>query len=160
MQVFFESDTRVDLAPVHEFLAYMTHMASSPLAMVLVPRGLHPGWFRMRRIYAGCRAIWTRLVAETYARPMTDDDTAFWACLRRAFPDAKTDGEQYELAVANAALMYFAGFDTTSSGIAFALGALALDPASMRRLEEVIGCLLILRSVCVSGNLRSCSKPC
>lgn len=137
LQVFFDSDAAVDLAPFQEFLVHMTHVAMNPLSMMLVPRGLHPGWFRLRRNFVGCRKIWTRLVDEAYARPMSEQDTAFWACLRRAFPDAMTDRDQYERAIANTGLMYFAGFETTANGISFALGALALDPASVSRLEEV-----------------------
>ena len=72
-----------------------------------------------------------------YARLLPEDSTAFWACLRRAFPDAMTDSKQYEQAVANVALVYAAGTETSATAIGSALAALAADPATMKALEDV-----------------------
>jgi hypothetical protein len=44
-------------------------------------------------------------MSEVYSRPDEPESVAFWACLRRAFPDAETDSEQWERALANGAVM-------------------------------------------------------
>jgi cytochrome P450 len=67
------------------------------------------------------------LIKEIYSRPLPEDSTAFWVCLRRAFPDALTSSKQHELAVANVGLIYSAGYETTASAIAGTLTVLALD---------------------------------
>ena len=76
-------------------------------------------------------------MAEMYARDLPEDSTAFWVCLRRAFPAAMTDAGEYEAAVANVALVYAAGTETTANAVAMTLAALAAHPPSMERLVQV-----------------------
>lgn len=71
-----------------------------------------------------------------YARDLPEDSTAFWACLRRAFPTAMADAAEYEAAVANVALVYAAGTETTASAVASTLALLALHPPTLQRLEQ------------------------
>jgi cytochrome P450 len=87
------------------------------------------------------------IVAEAYARDLPDSSKAFWACLRRAFPDAMRSKWQYERAISNVALVYAAGTETTVAGISMTLAALAVHPESMRKLEQVriLLCLAVLR---------------
>ena len=121
----------------------MGEVAVAPASIPLITHGLHPGYFRYRRNWRATRKIWTSLVAEAYARPMPDDAEVaatgipFWACLRRAFPDAMRDKREYELCVANFMLVYGAGLETTASSIGMILALLALDKASMAQFESV-----------------------
>ena len=104
---------------------------------------------RYRRNYKRTRAIWTALVKEAYARPLPDGSQAVWACLRRAFPNALHDKQQWEGAIANTGLLYMAGSETTANAIAFTLAALALDPDSLKQLEQV---QLALVCTCCAGK--------
>jgi hypothetical protein len=79
-----------------------------------------------------CAAI----LHEALQRELPDHSPAFWACLRRAFPDAATDARQYEKCLANVALVYFAGSEATAGSIALALVALAADAETMAALEQ------------------------
>jgi hypothetical protein len=79
-----------------------------------------------------CAAI----LNEILERDVPDTSAAFWACLRRAFPDAKHDGVQYEKCLANVGLVYGAGSETTAAAAALTLAALAADPESMAALEQ------------------------
>ena len=49
------------------------------------------------------------ILIEMYERSLPDDSTKFWACLRRAFPDALTNKQQYEACISNIAMVYIAG---------------------------------------------------
>ena len=53
------------------------------------------------------------MVDAIYERPMEEDSAAFWACIRRAWPDAMTDNEHYEEAIVAFSAFYFAGTETT-----------------------------------------------
>ena len=44
-----------------------------------------------------------------YEKDLPEESTKFWACLRRAFPDAKTDKHQHESCISNIAMVYMAG---------------------------------------------------
>ena len=90
---------------------------------------------------------------EMYSREMPEDSTAFWACLRRAFPDAMTDRAQYELAIANTGLVYAAGTETTASAVASTLALLATEPPTMQLLEEVRS---MRRQVCACQTVSCC----
>lgn len=100
-------------------------------------RGYLPGSVRYRRNYKALRANWQALAREAYERPIKESDSAFWACLRRAFPNALNDAKEWEQVLANTAVMYGAGSETTANAIAMTLTALALDPETLRGLEEV-----------------------
>ena len=64
-------------------------MAFSPLQALLVPHGLHPLYFqRFRQGWRTNYKKWCEITREIYARPMNENSTAFWACLRRAIPGA------------------------------------------------------------------------
>ena len=109
----------------------MEHSASSmgnPAAFALVPLGLWSGASRYRRNYRTCRRQWETLVQHSYTRPApAEDNTAFWACLRRAIPNALTDKSAYDRAVANTGAMYLAATESTVIAIATTLMLLALD---------------------------------
>ena len=74
---------------------------------------------------------------EMLARPVDDESTAFWSCLRRAFPDAATDRGQYAEAMGNIAIMYAAGTDPAATAIASVLAVLAVDADATARIEQV-----------------------
>ena len=141
--MFFEVDSRHDIAPFYDTLHHMGEVALGPVLVPLITHGLHPGYLRYRRNWRATRKIWTSLIAEAYARPMPDDAEVaatgipFWACLRRAFPDAMRDKREYEQCVANFMLVYGAGLETTASSIGMILAMLALDKASMAQFESV-----------------------
>ena len=84
-----------------------------------------------------CRVVLAAILDEMLARKIPDSSVAFWACLVRAFPDAATDARQYEKALTNVALVYGAGSETTAGSIAMTLAALAADPDSMAKVEQV-----------------------
>ena len=123
-----------------------THMGEvmmNDLTIFTVTHGLHPGFLRWRRNWHATRNIWAQIMAKSYVRPLPDDATAeadglpFWACLRRAYPDAMRDKKQYEDCMANFMLVYSAGLETTAGAIGMVLAVLALDSASMSKLEMV-----------------------
>jgi hypothetical protein len=74
---------------------------------------------------------------DIYTRDALECSTAFWACLRRAFPHAMTDTAEYEAALSNIGLVYAAATETTAVAIAITLAVLAVDEASMREVEQV-----------------------
>jgi hypothetical protein len=45
--------------------------------------------------------MWLDLINEAYSRPLAEGDTAFWACLRRAFPEGVKGGKVDEALIAN-----------------------------------------------------------
>ena len=92
------------------------------------------------------------LLDEILQRGVPDDNTAFWACICRAYPDAATDAQQYERALSNLILVFFAGTETTSAAIAATVAALAADADSMQRLEQVcaVQCWLTRPRCCAS----------
>ena len=89
-----------------------------------------------------------RLLAEIWdqrlEQEVPEDSVAFWACLRRAYPDAATNAAQYESALANVAMVYAAGHETTAGTIATALAALAADADAMHTLEQVCAALVFI----------------
>lgn len=100
--------------------------------------GLHPlYWRRYRPNFQKLHASWERIAKEAYSRPMKHDSTAFWACVRRAYPDALTDTAQWRHALASISLMYAAGSETSATAIAVILAALACDDSSRHELEQV-----------------------
>ena len=74
---------------------------------------------------------------ESLQRDVPEGSCAFWACIRRAFPNAQDDPHEYELALSNVGLVYGAGSETTAMAISLTMAALAADPESMRKLEQV-----------------------
>jgi hypothetical protein len=108
-KVLFESSQTIDLGAFHDGMMQMAACTANPVLVPLVRRSLHPGFFRFRRNWHGMRKEWTKLVREVYSRPDDPESLAFWACLRRAFPDAQTDKKQWELALANGAGMCVSG---------------------------------------------------
>jgi hypothetical protein len=104
-KVLFQSSQALDLASFHDALMHMAASFGNPLAIPLIRHGLHPGFFRYRANWHGTRQMWVTLMSEVYSRPDEPESVAFWACLRRAFPDAETDSEQWERALANGAVM-------------------------------------------------------
>jgi cytochrome P450 len=95
------------------------------------------------------------LLDELLEREIPDDSCAFWACVLRAFPDAKTDPAQYQQALSNLGLVYGAGSETTAGSIAVTLAALAVDPDSLAKVEQVTQCCLL---ACSSTVLTWCIK--
>ena len=51
---------------------------------------------RYVRNWRELRSSWEALLTEVYERPMPEDSRAFWASIRRAYPDALSDHAQYE----------------------------------------------------------------
>lgn len=94
-------------------------------------------WRRYRPNIRKLRAAWARIAREAYTRPWEEDSPAFWACVRRAYPDALTDTLHWRRAMSNISLMYVAGTETTSNAIGMILAALAVDRGSRARLEAV-----------------------
>ena len=89
------------------------------------------------------------LLEEIYARDLAEDSITFWACLRRAFPDAMSAGTRsadYGGALANVSLVYLAGTETTATSLGMTLAVLAAHPQTLRRLEEV--CSLLQSALC------------
>lgn len=74
---------------------------------------------------------------ESLQREVPDSSCAFWACIRRAFPNAATDVDEYNMALSNVGLVYGAGSETTAMAISVTMAALSADPESMRKLEQV-----------------------
>ena len=151
LQVFFESELNLDRKPFFATLEHMGQNLANPFAVPLVTHGLHPSFFRYRRNWHATRKMWSALIEEAYARPMPDatqtsaSGSPYWACLRRAFPDALTDSAQWEGCVSNTMLTYGAGVGGTAASIALALTALALDSTSLTKLEQA-------RSNCYPGS--------
>jgi cytochrome P450 len=137
MQVFFDSEKSPDLATFNDTIVHVGQAALSPVRHFLITHGLAPSSVRYRRNWTKLRRAWQAMLQEAYERPMSEECTAFWACLRRAFPEAMSDKHQYERAISNLATMYGAGSETTVNAIMMTLGALALDASSLRRLEQV-----------------------
>lgn len=109
-----------------------------PLANALIAWRLHPAyWARYRPNVRKLRASWEAIAREAYERPMEEGSTAFWACVRRAYPEALTDRGQWEHAVTSISLIYAAGSETTANGVGVILAALATDAGSRRALEAV-----------------------
>jgi hypothetical protein len=104
-KVLFQSSQTLDLAPFHDALMHIASFMGNPAPLPLVRRGLHPGFFRYRRNWHGTRAQWTKLIGEVYSRPDEPQSMAFWACLRRAYPDALTNSDQWEHALAHGGVM-------------------------------------------------------
>ena len=115
-------------------------MASIALNAIMMWNAKH-GFGRAHRRYVRnwreLRSSWEALLAEMYERPMPEDSRAFWACVRRAYPDALTDDKQYEGAITHLATIYGAGSETTVNSISLTLGALACEPETVRRLVAV-----------------------
>jgi hypothetical protein len=103
--VLFESALSPNLDMLHDAMMQISSSEGNPLVTPLIRHGLHPGYLRYRRKWRGTRCMWARLLEEAYARPLAPGAKAFWACLRRAYPDAQTDSDQWEHALANAGLM-------------------------------------------------------
>lgn len=136
--MFFDHHRSLDLAPLKDGLEQVSHVFSDPVGFHLLRAGLHTGVRRSRRNWRHMRETWTELVAYMYERPEpSQDNKSFWACLRRAYPDAMTDKEQYEGVVANSALIYGAGSESTVTAIASTLAALALDAETTTMLLAV-----------------------
>ena len=135
--MFFETDAGIDLASFADGLEQAGAVAMNPVAQFNAERGVGAAHRRYKRNWHSMRAQWTKLLNQTYARPLPEGSRAFWACLRRAFPDAMTDAEERERALANTGLIYAAGSETTVNAIACALGALALDSEARAALEQV-----------------------
>ena len=85
------------------------------------------------------RPVFVALMEEIYARDLPEDSVAFWACLRRAFPDAMRDtrSAEYGSALANISLVYLAGTETAATSLGMTLAVLAAHPESLKSLEEV-----------------------
>lgn len=94
------------------------------------------------------RTVWEGLLRQAYSRDVPDGSTAFWACLRRAFPDAMSNSAQRESALVNAGFVFGAGSETTANSIAMTLAVLAVDPESTRKLEQVRDSDTQLHAVC------------
>ena len=137
MQVFFESSQTLDMDSLHDAIAHMGATSLNSFHRNAVLKGYLPGSIRYRRNYKALRVNWQKLAREAYERPMSDSDGAFWACLRRAYPNALNDEREWEQVLANTGLMYGAGSETTANAIAMTLTALALDRETLRSLEEV-----------------------
>jgi cytochrome P450 len=150
MQVFFESEQSPNIAFFNDAIVQIGQTTLSPLRQFLILHGLAPGFLRYRRNWLNLRKVWQSMLQEAYERPMPQDCTAFWACLCRSFPEAMTDQRQYEYAIANLAVMYGAGSETTVNAIVMTLGALALDASSLQRLEQV-------RDLCAGYAVLYCS---
>jgi cytochrome P450 len=137
LQVFFESKQSLDLGAFNDAMVHIGQLGVNPHRFFLVTHGLAPGYCRYRRNWLNIRKVWEAMLDEVYERPMSQDSKAFWACLRRAFPEAMSNKRQYEYAISNLATMYGAGSETTVNAIVMTLGALALDVPSLLKLEEV-----------------------
>ena len=138
VQVFFEYKTRLDMTEFHDALKHVGECAANPLAIALTPLGLYPGAGRQRRNYRAMRSLWRSLVEHAFAQPEPPETkTAFWACLRRAFPNAMTDDAEMEKALANTGLMYGASSETTITSLSGTLSILAVDAATTAKLVEV-----------------------
>ena len=77
------------------------------------------------------------LLRIVYAKPLPESSSKFWAAVRYAYPNALTDPAEYELALANLAFIYLAGYETTANAITHTLSALALDQDSQTVITEV-----------------------
>ena len=138
VQVFFDYREPVDLEPFKDTIVHAGQASVNPLAVLLLPRGLWPGARRYHRNYHNNRALWQKLLDHSFSRPEpAESNTAFWACIRRAYPNAMTDSEEKEGALVNIALMYGAGSETTVNAITAALALLATDAAATAALVQV-----------------------
>ena len=113
-------------------------MLLRPFARPLMLWGLHPlYWQRYRPNFRKLRSGFERIARHTYTRPAEEGSTAFWACVRRAFPNGLTDGAHWQRAVTSISLMYAAGSETTANAVGIILAALSIDERSRQKLEEV-----------------------
>ena len=152
MQVFFEFGGDLDMSFFKDGLAQAGASIMNP-TLPLMMKGVGPGGRRWRRNVAGNRETFQKLLDDAFSRPEpAASNTAFWACVRRAFPNALTDSYEREGALINIGLMYGAGSETTMNAIVFALTLLALDPAATAALVQVRPLLPCCRvCVCVCG---------
>lgn len=148
MQVMFETDFDFDIAILRDAYALAGERGYSPVAKFLTRAGLDPASHRVynpnRRALA---AFWTRLLDEIYAREFPSDESAcdddeastgaFWACLRRAYPNAQSDAAQRAGALSNLCLMFSAGIEATSSAVSLAAALLAMHPAEQDEIAAV-----------------------
>ena len=109
----------------------------SPVTKQLVRLGLDP---KSHSVYrpnkAKLQKFWASIVREAYERDLPEDCTPFWACLRRAFPDAMSDEQQWEQAVSNACLLFSAGLESTGMTIALVIAALTIDTKAQDEVAE------------------------
>lgn len=120
-----------------DFATQMSEIQVNGLAMWNAKHGLGGANRRYRRNWRDLRASWEALLADIYERPMQKDSRAFWACVRRAYPDAMADKAQYEGAISHLAIIYGAGSETTVNSISMTMGALACEAQTVQRLEAV-----------------------
>ena len=137
MQVFFEFGGDLDMSFFKDGLAQAGASIMNP-TLPLMMKGVGPGGRRWRRNVAGNRETFQKLLDDAFSRPEpAESNTAFWACIRRAYPNAMTDSEEKEGALVNIALMYGAGSETTVNAITAALALLATDAAATAALVQV-----------------------
>eukprot|EP00892_Ulva_mutabilis_P010423 jgi/Ulvmu1/7753/UM039_0061.1 len=140
VSVVFRVSLEVDMTPpvavVANCLAHASSVAAHPLQYPLLRLGIYPGRRRMRRNFDTLYAFHTELLRRVYARPMPEGSTAMWAALRRAYPEAMSDAQQFEAAVANVVVLYVAGFETAANAGLHTIAALAIDQDSQTAIAE------------------------
>eukprot|EP00892_Ulva_mutabilis_P010420 jgi/Ulvmu1/7750/UM039_0058.1 len=136
LKVFIGVDARPPLAALHDTLDHSSATSAHPLMFPLLRLGLYPGLRRYRRNWDALYNFQCGVVREIFGKAPPEGSTTLWAALRQAFPEAMTDEEQFEDAVANVGFMYVAGYETTSNAIMHTLAALALHPESHASLVQ------------------------
>eukprot|EP00892_Ulva_mutabilis_P006221 jgi/Ulvmu1/3971/UM181_0005.1 len=136
LKVFIGVDARPPIAALHDTLDHSSATAAHPLMFPLLRLGLYPGFRRYRRNWDALYNFHCDVVREIFGKAPPEGSTTLWAALRQAFPEAMTDEQQFEDAVANVAFMYVAGYETTSNAIMHTLAALALHPESHASLVQ------------------------
>eukprot|EP00892_Ulva_mutabilis_P006218 jgi/Ulvmu1/3969/UM181_0003.1 len=140
LRVVFEVLLKVDrvlpAAAMHDVLQQIEEVAAHPVQYALLRRRLYPGYRRYRRNFKTLYKFNCDIVEAMFNDSDPNDTSSLAACLRAAYPDAMTDADQMERAVANAALLYFASYDNLSNAVSHTLSALALDQDSQTALVE------------------------
>eukprot|EP00892_Ulva_mutabilis_P006220 jgi/Ulvmu1/3970/UM181_0004.1 len=129
LKVFIGVDAKPPVV-LEDTLEHASATSAHPLMFPLLRLGLYPGFRRYRRNWDALYNFHCGVVREIFGKAPPEGSTTLWAALRQAFPEAMTDEEQFEDAVANVAFMYVAGYKTTSNAIMHTLAALALHPES------------------------------